>query len=266
MDLGYAWRHLLLRVRRFLSPRHQTMFGTVRMYTVHKRGRPMRILDLDDTQQSATYLDGGWCDPPFLYMSMCDLVFDAIRPARNLLMLGGGGFAYPKHVVAHHPEARIDVVELDPAMVKIARKHFYLDRLMREYRTEETGRLRVIVDDAVKFVTTCAQEGRQYDAIVNDCFVADNPLDSLFSVDAIRAVASCIAPQGLYVVNLITALTGDDAKPLYALAKALSQCFVYVLVLPCYRLPVQQRDNALVVAAQHDPHLDGAIMLFESVC
>lgn len=258
-------RFLKHRIRRFLAHKYPTKFGIVRVYTMPQQGRPLRILDLEGTQQSGTYLDDDWCDVPFLYMAMYDLVFRANPPAHDVLMLGGGGFAYPKHVIAHHPKARIDVVEVDPAIVAIARKHFFLDRLIEQYHTEETGRLRIFEDDALSYLVTCAHAGRRYDAILNDCFVTDNPVLSLATAEAARTVRTCLAPEGLFVVNLITSLVGENAEPLNMLVASLSQVFNYVLALPCFRRPADQRDNVLVVASQANPKLDDAIVLFEAV-
>ena len=71
---------------------------------------------------------------------------------RNVAMLGGGGFSYPKYLVAHHPGVSVDVVEIDPMVVSIAERWFYLDRLAAEFDTDGTGRLGVFVEDARDFL------------------------------------------------------------------------------------------------------------------
>ena len=133
-----------------------------------------------------------------------------------LLALGGGGYTWPKHVVAHHPESRIDVVELDPTVTAVAGRYFFLDRCIEEFETEATGRLGLVCDDALHYLETYA--GAPYDAIANDLFSGKNPVESLMTEDAARLVRSRLADGGLYVVNVITALTGAAAAPLRAAA------------------------------------------------
>ncbi|MBR3258703.1 MAG: hypothetical protein IKF96_06895, partial [Eggerthellaceae bacterium] len=107
------------------------------VYAIHYRDGepPVRVMEVDGAFQSATYLaEGREYDPVFDYFRAYDCLYEAQdtagnpAPCANLLMLGGGGYAWPKHVVAHHPESRIDVVELDPTVTAVAGRYFFLDR------------------------------------------------------------------------------------------------------------------------------------------
>ncbi len=42
------------------------------------------------------------------------------------LMLGGGGYSFPKDYIRKYPEASIDVVEIDPMITKLAERYFRL--------------------------------------------------------------------------------------------------------------------------------------------
>ena len=68
-------------------------------------------------------------------------------------MIGGAGFAYPKSLLVNHPGVRLDVVEIDPAMVALAREHFCLDRLEALLAVEgRADDLRIFVEDGAAFL------------------------------------------------------------------------------------------------------------------
>lgn len=123
----------------YLYPK--TMFGPALVYTVEgDDGRAVRLLRVGRSVQSATYVDeDSYAEPVFDYYLAFDLMFEANPHIRNVLMLGGGGYAYPKHLIATHPDTRIDVVEIDPAITRIAREHFFLDKLIEEHGLARAG-------------------------------------------------------------------------------------------------------------------------------
>lgn len=249
---------------RLFARRYKTMFGTARVYSTSWDNSRIRVLDIEGTYQSATYLDDRWCEPPFPYLCLYECIFEAAHPAQSVCMLGGGGFAFPKHVVANHPDASIDVVEIDPIVTHIAREHFFLERLERTYHTARTGRLRIHTTDALAHLQSCAQEHVRYDAILNDCYAAEVPDASLRTPESIATVKSCLTPRGMYLTNTITALEGRESKPLRRLIDALSLHFDHILAIPCDRSEAYEKDNVVVVASNRDPGLRHAIHLYDT--
>ena len=71
--------------------------------------------------QSASYVGERWAEPVFAYYRAFDDVFEAEGAMRDayghgidrMLMLGGGGFAYPKFALMSHESLRMDVIEYD---------------------------------------------------------------------------------------------------------------------------------------------------------
>ena len=80
--------------------------------------------------------------------------------SHRVLVLGGGGFAWPKHVLATHPEVSLDVVEIDPAIIRIARKHFFLDEAIEKFDPVH-ARLRLICDDGRAFLENAAESSQR---------------------------------------------------------------------------------------------------------
>lgn len=103
-------------------------------------GSEVRVLAQGGVFQSATYLGERWSEPVFEYIRAFDTMFEALPQMRawyahgigRVLMLGGGGFSYPKALLAARDDVWMDVVEADPAIVQMARRWFYLDRLEQE--------------------------------------------------------------------------------------------------------------------------------------
>lgn len=227
-----------------------TMFGPTCIYAVEDdAGDPVRVLEVGGICQSATYLDERYTDPVFAYDRAFDLAFDGVgaRPDR-VLMIGGGGFAYPKHFVATRPAGHIDVVEIDPAIIAIARRYFFVDRLMREYDADGADRLGIICADGREYLEKCADVGSRaeccsdrcadrcagrYNVIINDSFKGGVPASRLMTVEAARSARECLTPGGLYMANAVSALEGDGARMLRAVAAALAQVFAHVYAVPC---------------------------------
>lgn len=247
--------------------RLRTKSGPVVVFTVEgDDGEPVRVLNVGGMYQSATYLDESRAyDLVFEYTKLYDKMFEAL-PVRNALMIGGGGYSYPKHYIAEHPEARMDVVEIDPAITDLAWKHFFLDRLFAQFNLEESGRLGLICDDGRAYLEHRAAEiaaragtTASYDAILVDAFSGKEPAASLATVEAARTMKGCLAPGGLYMANVVSALEGPDARLLRAMARTLGQAFGHVWVIPCATDAFAERDNVMLVASDGAYEFEGAL-------
>ena len=109
----------------------------------------MRLLLVDGAMQSAQYLDPLLEDElAFEYMREFEWAFRLHPSARRVLLIGGGGFAYPRFFLKNYPEKSIDVIELSPTIVEIAREYFGLRALEAQY----PDRLRVIVGDGHRYL------------------------------------------------------------------------------------------------------------------
>ena len=76
----------------------------------------------------------------------------------RVLFIGGGGFSGRKYFMQHYPNITVDVVEIYPKVVEVAKKYFFLDELnpklsiytqdAREFRDDNQGKYDLIVLDA----------------------------------------------------------------------------------------------------------------------
>ena len=68
------------------------------------------------------------------YTKMYDLMFDTEKEIKNTLLIGGAGYSYPKHYISKYIDKNMDVVEIDPMVTEIAKKYFYLDKLIKKWK------------------------------------------------------------------------------------------------------------------------------------
>jgi hypothetical protein len=108
--------------------------GTMRQVTTLARGF--------DSRESAVYEDTG---EPYLfgYYDFFDLALKLVPDLRRTLLIGGGTFSYPRHQLQEYPTSSTDVVEIDPALVDVARQRFGL---------KGDPRMRIAVEDGRTFL------------------------------------------------------------------------------------------------------------------
>jgi len=111
---------------------------------------------------------------------------------RRVLVVGGGAFHISRDLLERHPSARVDSIELDPAVVRAARAAFGLT---------EDPRHRVLLGDARPTLWALAPG---YDLIVCDAFGSNNvgiPWH-LLTQEAMREYRRLLAPSGVLVLNV----------------------------------------------------------------
>lgn len=225
--------------------RFKTMFGRARVYQVlDDNDDPVRLLEVGGIVQSGTYLDERYTELVFEYLKRYDILFERNPNTARVLVLGCGGYDYPEHLIANHPDTVVDAVEIDPAITAIARQYFFLDRIIEEFDTERTGRLNLICDDALAYLF---KTDKCYDAIVNDTFDAGTPPVHLTTKTFAQAVRDHLNPGGLYLTNIVASLEGTHSQFLKQQTALLESTFEQVDILPCCAEELTEADNVVVV-------------------
>lgn len=116
-----------------------------------------------------------------------------VQPApESILIVGLGGGTLPMALSQMLPQARIDTVEIDPAVVRVARAYFGF---------RDTGRIRVFEMDGRVFVKRAIREAQRYDLIMLDAFDHEYIPEHLLTREFIGEVKSLLVPQGVLVAN-----------------------------------------------------------------
>lgn len=116
---------------------------------------------------------------------------------RRALVIGLGGGVIPREIRHYFPECRVDVVEIDPAIPKVARRFFGF----------ETGKqLEVHVQDGRVFVRGKGrgEDKTSYDLIVLDAFNSDYIPFHLMTREFLSLVKDILQPDGIVVANVFS--------------------------------------------------------------
>jgi spermidine synthase len=154
-------------------------------------------LRIDGTQASVHRPGGALTGVVWWALASPVLLLPRTRP-RRVLLLGLAAGSVGRAVRALDPEAEIVGVELDREVVRLARRHFDLDRLGIE----------LVLGDALDYLR---RERRRFDLIVEDLFLG--PSRSVRKPDWLlgegyRLIRKCLRPGGYVVSNTIHEMPG----------------------------------------------------------
>ncbi len=116
----------------------------------------------------------------------------APEPKRVLVVgLGGGTLS---RVTSHYfPNAKVDSVELDPEVVKLAKKYFLF---------HEAGNQKVFVRDGRVHIRNLVRQRAKYDVIMLDAFRGGYIPYHLTTKEFLEECRSILSPEGVVVANL----------------------------------------------------------------
>jgi spermidine synthase len=117
----------------------------------------------------------------------------------RVLFVGGGGFTGPK-IFAERYDVTVDVVEIDPEVVDVAREYFSL---------EEGPDMNVHVGDGRQFL---AETDHEYDLIVLDAYKKDKVPFQLTTVEFMELAKQHLTADGVLLANVISAPSGAGSK------------------------------------------------------
>ena len=263
--------------------------NTIELRNVRYRGEPARLMLVDGAVESAAYRTEGLRNELiFPYLKQLSQAFFFRPDIRETLLIGGGGFAYPKYYISRYRQRRMDVIEIMPQVIEAARKFFYLDEFIekeglnpkevfvnlpaseeeaaggferascRVYpempvingKEETESRLRIFCEDGMNYLL---RSDRRYDLIINDAFTGKAASGDLASEDGIRLVKAHLNRNGLYMVNVTTAGRGVFAGNGRALKERVGRHFRVTALIPCdEELSEYERQNYLLAASDFE--------------
>jgi spermidine synthase len=124
-------------------------------------------------------------------MMMAGTLFTGAPPQR-VLIVGLGGGSIPKALREILPQAQIDVVEIDPAVTRVAKRFF-------DFR--EDAKMQVIELDGRVYVKRAQRAGTKYDVVMLDAFDHEYIPEHLLTREFLGEVKSLLSPQGVLVAN-----------------------------------------------------------------
>lgn len=126
----------------------------------------------------------------YTQMMMASLLLNP-EPQR-ILVLGLGGGTLPMALDEIFPDTRIDAVEIDPAVVRVAREFFAF---------APSQRVSVFDQDARVFVKRAVQQGERYDLIMLDAFNGEYIPEHLMTREFLEETQQLLSDGGVLAAN-----------------------------------------------------------------
>jgi spermidine synthase len=137
----------------------------------------------------------------YTHMMMASL-FMGPRP-QNILIIGLGGGTLPRALASTLPEVNIDAVEIDPAVVRVARQYFNFVPGPRTTVFEEDGRV---------YVRRAVRAGTRYDLIMLDAYDHEYIPEHLLTREFLLEVKSLLKPGGVIAANTFSSSRLYDSE------------------------------------------------------
>jgi spermidine synthase len=149
--------------------------------------------------------------------------------AREVLIVGGGDFGIAAQVLKHAAVARLTLVEIDAAVVDLAKRYF--PALARPVLADR--RFELVIADGRDHVAATA---RRFDVVIVDSTDPRGPGAALFGRGFYRAIKRCLAPGGVLVTqNGVPFLRPAElAASLRHLRALFADASCYVAAVPTY--------------------------------
>ena len=164
---------------------------------------------------------------PYASSAMIGLAFT--QYVERILVIGVGGGSIPMFLRQHHPSAHIDVVDIDPQIIDLAKQFFNF---------AENASLRSYAQDGRLFI-----ESNQipYDLIFLDAFNEAGIPKHLTTKEFLLAIKKALKPSGVIIANLWST---PKLNPLYkSMLRTYQEVFAEV-----YTLRVRTAGNKIVIA------------------
>lgn len=202
-------------------------------------GEPVRICFYNGFMQSGIYLDEEMKNELlFPYMRCFSYAFTLNKNIRNVLLIGGGTFSYPRYFLDHYRRAHLTVVEMNKNMIDLSLSYFGMDDL----DIEEKSNITVICEDAFSWLNNTDQK---YDWIINDAFCGNEMIGR--NEKCLDLIVSHLYEDGIYMENMVSPLRGPFAKPLMKEERLLSGYFTNVEKMQCDdTMHILARQNILI--------------------
>ena len=204
--------------------------------------REARYLYFDNTLQSAMNLDDP-ADLKLLYLRYTSLGLTLRSGVERALIIGLGGGSIPKKYQREFPSMEIDVAEIDPAVIEVAKSYFHF---------REGEKLRVYPMDGRLFLS---RTNRPYNLILLDAYHADSIPFHLTTREFFEMAGKKLTPRGTMVINVIGSIRGKKSKLIRSLVKTLRRVYPQIYIFPVRGADKQSLEISqnIILLASKDP-------------
>ncbi len=155
---------------------------------------------------------------------------------KKVLMVGLAGGAVARGLIKKY-NLEMDIVEIEPKMLDLAREYFY-------WNDEAT----VYFDEGRHFIHN---SDKKYDVMIIDIGLVF-PIWHLYTEEAFQEYEKHLSDDGVLIINLISAKEGKYSKTTKSLYKTLDSVFNEVMVLRHPRVNPNEIQNIIFFASKKD--------------
>jgi len=202
-------------------------------------GSRLRLLITDNSSAQSGFVVGKPDVIPFEYIQGFKRVADSRGSLDSMLMIGGGAYTFPGLIARQQPNARVDIVEIDPKLDEVATKYFGF---------KQPDNLRLMHQDGRVYLN---QNKQAYDLVYVDAFSSLSPPYQLATVEAAHSLKRAVKPDGLAVANVIARPQADD-EYFAATYRTYKQVFESVKIYLVQAADEGARQNLLFVMGDHE--------------
>jgi spermidine synthase len=222
-------------------------YNHIRVYDSKMDGREVRIMSVENFFDSGMFLDSDELVFEYSKYFRLDEVFK--KEVKKAVIFGGAAYSIPKDFLIRNKTGKIDVVEIDPKTTEIAKKFF---------RLRDDERMTIYHQDARTFLNFSGNN--KYDVVYNDAFSSACTVPfHLTTKEAVGKIYSVLNKDGIYIMNLISAVEGEKSEFFRSEYKTLRRKFRSVLVFPTLaddgRLG-EKVQNIVILASKRDINID----------
>jgi spermidine synthase len=183
------------------------------------------------------------------YTDYFHLAFLLKPEIRRAVFIGAGGAIGPRTFHAHNPEMEIDVVDIDPLVLEVAREHFFLP---------DDPRIRTIAQDGRMFLD---DSRGAYDCVVLDAFTIGGRIPfHLVTREFLELCRQRMTAEGVFVMNINSALEGPRSAIFRSMQATIERVFPtsYVFAKDHRAAGPENSTNVVLVASSNDARLSAA--------
>ena len=167
----------------------------------------------------------------FIYHEMMTHVPMAVHPdPRKVLVIGGGDGGVVRELTRYEKIQQIDIVEIDPLVVEIAKKY-----LPQTACRLEDPRVHIYYEDGLRFIRSADEA---YDLIIVDCSDPAGPGEGLFTKEFYGSCYKALKEDGIMVNQHESPFYEEDAMTMQRVHKRIVGSFpisrVYQVHVPTF--------------------------------
>ena len=164
-----------------------------RKITVYENGdeRCMRFTRQTSARQTCYYRS----NPNLLVFDYTKMMLGSLylqAEPQKVLIIGLGGGTLPTAISQIFPKVEIDTIEIDPAVVRVAKKYFNF---------KPTSNIRVFEEDGRVFVKRAIKKGSKYDLVMLDAFDHEYIPEHLLTREFLSELKQIMKPEGVLAAN-----------------------------------------------------------------